>query len=181
MEEIRQYLTFRIAGEEYALSVSHIKEILEVPRITRIPRMPDFMIGVINLRGSVVPLVDLKMKLGLGATEISGETAVIVIELPPVAGEDAKTKTLGIFADAVHKVLTIDKKDVEPAPTIGLAIDTSFIEGMGRAEGGLITILAIGGIISAREIDQARRETPEGAISSEPLAATSLETEITQA
>jgi purine-binding chemotaxis protein CheW len=161
MEEIRQYLTFRIAGEEYALSVSHIREILEVPRITRIPRMPDFMIGVINLRGSVVPLVDLKMKLGLGATEISGETAVIVIELPAVAGEDTKGKTLGIFADAVHKVLAIEKSDVEPAPTIGLAIDTTFIEGMGRLEGELITILAIGGIISARDIEEARHAAPE--------------------
>ena len=167
MEEIRQYLTFRIDGEEYALSVSHIKEILEVPRITRIPRMPNFMIGVINLRGSVVPLIDLKMKLGLGATEASTETAVIVIELPPTQGENAKVKILGIFADAVHKVVTIEKKDVEPAPTIGLAIDTDFIEGMGRVDGNFITILSIGGIISEKEIEEAQRGIPDGEATSE--------------
>jgi purine-binding chemotaxis protein CheW len=124
--------------------------------------MPDFMVGVINLRGSVVPLIDLKMKLGLGATETSAETAVIVIELPPAQGENAKVKILGIFADAVHKVVTIEKKDVEPAPTIGLAIDTDFIEGMGRVDGDFITILSIGGIISEKEIEEAQRGMIDG-------------------
>jgi purine-binding chemotaxis protein CheW len=156
MEEINQYLEFRMEGEEYALKVSHVREILEVPQITYIPRMPEYMPGVINLRGSVVPLVDLKRKFGMRPTEINPETAIIVLEIPGGQDDDeGKILTIGIFADAVHKVVTIEKGQIEPPPRIGNRIDASFIEGMGRIDGSFITILAIDGILSAEEMEQA--------------------------
>ena len=175
MEEIRQYLTFRIAGEEYALCVSNVREILEVPRVTRIPRMPDFMAGVINLRGSVVPLVDLKLKLGLGATDVSTETAIVVVEVPHDGDNEQKTRTIGIYADAVHKVITIERESVEPTPTIGLSIDSSFIEGMAKQDDGFITILAVNGIITAKEIESAQAEADKPADVSQSAVSMSAE------
>jgi purine-binding chemotaxis protein CheW len=154
MEEINQYLTFRMDREEYALNVSNVREILEVPQITHIPRMPDYMAGVVNLRGSVVPLVDLKKKFSLAATEIRQDTAIIVLEIPLDQDSDRKILTIGIFADAVHKVVTIEREQIEPPPNIGLRIDTAFIAGMGRVEGDFITILAIEEILSAKELEQ---------------------------
>jgi len=154
MEQIDQYLTFSISREEYALSVSNVKEILEVPPITRIPRMPPFMTGVFNLRGNVVPLIDLRAKFGLGATEMTVETAIVVIEIPTAATEGGKLLTLGIFAEAVHKVITLDAASIESPPNIGLDVDTKFIQGIGRVDDRFITILSITEIMSQGEIEE---------------------------
>jgi purine-binding chemotaxis protein CheW len=154
MDKINQFLTFRIKDEEYALCVSNVKEILEVPQITRIPRMPAYMRGVINLRGSVVPVIDLRKKFSLGDTETTAETAIIVIEIPLKEDENDKQLTVGIFADAVHKVLTIEESSIEPPPKIGLAINTAFIAGMGHVDNNFITILEIAEILSREDIDQ---------------------------
>jgi len=152
VEDIHQYLTFRMGNEEYALCVSNVKEILVVPSITRIPRMPDYMTGVINLRGAVVPVIDLKKKLGMGDTEVAAETAIIVTEIPNGSEGAGGMLTLGVFADAVHKVITIERDSIEPPPSIGLDIATDFIAGMGHSEGGFITILDITQILSANDL-----------------------------
>lgn len=154
MDHIDQYLTFSINREEYALSVSNVKEILEVPPITRIPRMPPFMTGVFNLRGNVVPLIDLRAKFGLGETEMTVETAIIVIEIPTLEADRGNLITLGIFAEAVHKVITMDAASIESPPNIGLDVDMKFIEGIGRIDERFITILSITEIMSAAEIEE---------------------------
>jgi len=120
------------------------------------------MTGVINLRGNVVPLVDLRQKFGMGATEPGVETAIVVIEIP-LGGDEGKILTIGIFADAVHKVITIEEETIEPPPRIGLAIDTAFIAGMGHVDDRFITILAIAEILSAKELDTASSVERENA------------------
>lgn len=148
-----QYLSFVLNGESYAIPIAHVREILAVPRITRIPRMPDFMRGVINLRGSVVPILDLQLKFGVGETAQTPETAIIVIEIPTeFSPSEAETLRIGVFADAVKKVIAIPPDCVEPAPKIGLSVDTSFISGMGKIDGGFTTILNIREILSEKDI-----------------------------
>lgn len=167
MEQINQYLTFRMRDEEYALNISNVREILEVPQITRIPRMPEFMTGVINLRGNVLPVVDLRLKFDLGVTDITDTTAIIVIEVP--SGENGKIQNIGIFADAVHKVITIEAGSIEPAPKINSGIDTAFIAGMGHVDGTFVTILEISEILTARELERTAQAESEHAIA-EPVA-----------
>ncbi|HOT61268.1 MAG TPA: chemotaxis protein CheW [Treponemataceae bacterium] len=151
--EIHQYLTFKIAAETYAINVASIKEVLGVPRITKVPRMPDFMSGVINLRGSVVPVLDLRSKFGLGETPMTVDTSIIVTELRDVfEGSEEEELTIGIFSDSVEKVITIEPENIEPPPKIGIAIDTAFIKGMGRVDDDFVIILNINRVLTEREI-----------------------------
>lgn len=141
LQEIEnQYLAFVLRDESYALSISRVREVLSVPKITRIPRMPDFVRGVINLRGSVVPVVDLRLRFALGETAHTDETAVIVTELPDGAEEGSPLR-IGILADSVKKVFTIAKESVEPAPKIGTAVNTAFIDGIARMDDDFIVLL----------------------------------------
>ncbi len=152
--DIHQYLTFKLSDERYAISVAYIKEVLSVPRITKVPKMPEYMSGIINLRGSVVPVVDLCKKFGLGETARSVDTGIIVIEIPQ-DHEDGSERmlTVGVFSDAVEKVITIEEANIEPAPRIGVAIDTAFIRGMGHVGDEFIIILNIHKILTGTEMD----------------------------
>lgn len=151
--EIHQYLTFKIAAETYAINVASIKEVLGVPRLTKVPRMPDFMSGVINLRGSVVPVLDLRSKFGLGETPMTVDTSIIVTELRDVfEGSEEEELTIGIFSDSVEKVITIEPENIEPPPKIGIAIDTAFIKGMGRVDDDFVIILNINRVLTEREL-----------------------------
>lgn len=149
---IHQYLTFTLADEAYAINVANIKEVLGVPRITRVPRMPEFMSGVINLRGNVVPVLDLRLKFGLGATALTVDTGIIVTEISNVFrdGED-ENFTIGIFSDIVQEVVTIEPSMIEAPPRIGCAIDADFIVGMGRLGEGFVIILNINRILSEED------------------------------
>ena len=150
---IDQFLTFRLADEVYGISVANIKEVLGVPRMTRVPRMPDFMNGVINLRGNVVPVLDLRLKFGLGATPITADTSIIVTEINNIFEDDeSEGFTVGIFSDMVLKVVTLETRQIEPPPKIGVSIDTSFITGMGRLDEGFVIILNINKLLSAKEL-----------------------------
>jgi len=152
-EGVNEYLTFMLADELYAVNVSNIKEVLGVPRITRVPRMPEFMNGVINLRGNVVPVLDLRQKFGLGATSITIDTGIIVTEVEDVFDDsEDECFTIGIFGDKVQQVITIDPSMIEPPPRIGVAIDTDFIVGMGRLDDGFVIILNIDKILSEGEL-----------------------------
>jgi purine-binding chemotaxis protein CheW len=142
-----------MAGEGYAIPIAHIREVLLVPNVTRIPRMPEFMRGVINLRGSVVPVLDLRLKFGMGSTELTPETAIIVIEIPTPGDENGEgTMRVGVFADSVKKVITIMPESVEPPPKIGMRVNTAFILGMGRVDGGFIVILNIRDILRDEDL-----------------------------
>jgi purine-binding chemotaxis protein CheW len=150
---VRQYLTFILADEIYAINVANIKEVLGVPRITRVPRMPEFMNGVINLRGNVVPVLDLRLKFSLGATDLTKDTGIIVTEIADFFDDnDAQTLTVGIFSDRVDKVITLDERQIEPPPKIGMSIDTSFITGMGRMDDSFVIILDINRLLSQNEL-----------------------------
>jgi purine-binding chemotaxis protein CheW len=153
MVSSHQYLTFILANEIYAIDVANIKEVLGVPRITRVPRMPEFMNGVINLRGSVVPVLDLRLKFSLGETNMTKDTGIIVTEIANIFDDnDSQTLTVGIFSDRVEKVIALDERQIEPPPKIGMAIDTSFIIGMGRMDDSFVIILDINRLLSQNEL-----------------------------
>lgn len=156
---IQQYLTFKLADEVYAINVINIKEVLGVPKITKVPRMPEFMSGIINLRGSVVPVLDLCKKFRLGETTMSVETGIIVTEISSELPDGTpENLTIGIFSDMVQKVITIEPKDIEPPPKIGIAVDTAFITGMGHVNGSFIVILNINKILTGTELQEIQVE-----------------------
>ncbi len=149
-----QFLTFTISGDQYAIPVTDVREVLVVPKITVIPRMPDFMKGILNLRGAVVPVLDFKQKFGMGETVVTGDTAIIVVEISASADEETENfLRLGIFADTVKKVITIREDQIEPPPKIGSKLKTSFIDGMGHVEDQFIVILDIRAVLSDEDIE----------------------------
>lgn len=137
--ESRQYLTFSLADEIFAVDVAKVREILEYSTITKVPQTPEFMRGVINLRGSVVPVMDMRMKFGLPETEPTVNTCIIVVEM----ALDDETLVLGMLADSVQEVFELEPDNIEPAPRIGMKLDTSFITGMGKHGETFIIILDI--------------------------------------
>lgn len=153
LNEIHEYLTFKIAEEFFAINVGNIKEVLGVPRITRVPRMPEFISGVINLRGNVIPVLDMRLKFGMGQTPITADTGIIVTEIADVFDEDISEKiVIGIFSDEVSKVVTFNPSDIESPPKIGISIDTDFIAGMGKLDDDFVIILSIDKILSQQEM-----------------------------
>lgn len=153
VQTIHQYLTFKLADESYAVSVANIREVLMIPKITKVPRMPDFMSGIINLRGMVVPVLDLCKKFGIGETRMTPETGIIVTEITKVEDDGGTSElVIGVFSEMVQKVISIEPADIEPPPKIGVAIDTEFIVGMGHVENEFIIILDINKILTGREL-----------------------------
>ncbi len=139
-----QYLTFKLADEVFAVEVGKVREILEYIPITKVPRTPDYMRGVINVRGSVVPVLDLRLKFGMTATEQSIDTCINVLE---IAFEEEKI-VLGALADSVQEVIELEPGQIEPAPRIGTNIRTDMIKGMGKRDNGFIMILDIDKVFS---------------------------------
>ena len=161
-KDINQYLTFRIADEVYAVNVGNIREVLSVTRLTKIPRMPDFMSGIINLRGTGVPVLDLCKKFGLGETVQTVNTGIIVTEISSVREDGLQENlTIGIFSDMIQKVITIEPSDIEPPPKIGIKINTAFIVGMGHVDNNFIIILNIEKILSGMELQEIQENSQE--------------------
>jgi purine-binding chemotaxis protein CheW len=150
IQQATQYLTFKLDDEVYALDISKVREVLDYTTETRVPRMPDFMRGVINLRGSVVPVADLKLKFGMKKTEKGVNTCVIIVEV----SIDGETTVLGALADSVQEVMDLDADHIEPAPKIGTRLDTDFIKGMGKHNNNFIIILDIDKVFSVGELSQ---------------------------
>jgi purine-binding chemotaxis protein CheW len=159
--ETMQYLTFKLGEEVYALDIGKVREVLDFTSVTKVPRTPDFMRGVINLRGSVVPVVDLRLKFGMSPTEKTVNTCVIITEVTV----DNDTTVLGCLADSVQEVLDLLPADISAAPKIGTKLRTDFIQGMGRREDAFIIILDIDKIFSTDELAlvQAGQGGPEAA------------------
>ncbi len=147
--DLSQYLTFRLDKETYALDISRVHSVLDFEKLTKVPKTPDFMRGVINLRGSVVPIVDLKLKFGLEETENNIDTCIIISE---VELED-ETTVFGALADSVQEVIDIEPQDIEPPPKIGTKVNTEFIKGMGKRDEEFIIILDIDKIFSLEELE----------------------------
>lgn len=144
LEEQQQYLTFMLSGETYAISILRIKEIIQYGQLTAVPRMPDFIRGVINLRGAVVPVIDLSARFGKPPTPIGRRNCIIIIEV----ALGTETHNVGVMVDAVNAVLEISNNEIEPAPTFGTNIRADFIAGMGKINGKFVIILNIQYVLS---------------------------------
>ncbi|MBU1081919.1 MAG: chemotaxis protein CheW [Spirochaetes bacterium] len=145
---INQYLTFTLNEENYAVSVGKVREVLEHTRITKLPRTADFMKGIINLRGSGVPVIDLRLKFGMEETSVGKDTAIIVLD---VEGGDGAV-VVGALADAVHEVIEMPADKVEPAPRFGTRLAAEFIQGVGKRDDGFVVILDIDRIFNSDEV-----------------------------
>lgn len=157
LNQTTQYLTFKLQDEIFALDISTVREVLDFTVITKVPKTPDFMRGVINLRGSVVPVIDLRLKFGMTLTEKTVNTCVIIVEVK-VQNE---TVVLGVLADSVQEVMDLDAEQIEPAPRIGTHLKTDFIKGMGKRNDRFLMLLDIDKVFSTEELAQVR-ETPAG-------------------
>ena len=149
IKETRQYLTFNLGEESFALDVAHVREILEFTTVTKIPQTPEFMRGVINLRGSVVPVMDMRVKFNLSMVEKTVDTCIIVVEVS--LGEE--TTILGALVDSVQEVFELEPDQIEPAPKIGTGFKTEFIKGMGKRDDRFIIILDIDRVFSEDELE----------------------------
>jgi purine-binding chemotaxis protein CheW len=152
--ETRQYLTFRLGEEVFATDVAKVREVLDLTTITKIPRTPEFMSGVINLRGNVVPVVDLRLCFEMSKTERAVSTCIVVVEMLI----DGETSILGALADSVEEVIDLEPEQIQPPPRIGAKIRTDFIKGMGKRDGQLIMILDIDRVFSGDELSVLQRE-----------------------
>jgi purine-binding chemotaxis protein CheW len=148
--QTNQFLTFALGLEHYAVGVGSVREVLEKNEITRMPKTPDYMRGIINIRGSVVPIIDLRLKLGLPVIEDTVDTCIIVTEMEL---EDNEMMVLGLMVDSVDEVVEIKSDEIAPAPRIGHRIDTDFIAGIGKLEERFIIILNSSEIFETREIE----------------------------
>ncbi|TWC18471.1 MULTISPECIES: chemotaxis protein CheW [unclassified Pseudomonas] len=144
----RQYLTFTLAGEQFAVGTLSVKEIIEYGRLTGVPMMPPSIRGVINLRGAVVPVIDLGVRFGGRQMEIGRRTCIVILEVDQVA----ERQVIGILVDAVNEVLEIDPAAIEPPPAFGAHVRADFIHGMGKVGDRFIILLDIGHVLSVNEL-----------------------------
>ncbi|HEY1755552.1 MAG TPA: chemotaxis protein CheW [Bryobacteraceae bacterium] len=146
--DISQYMTFKLGNELFALNVAQVREVLEVSTITRVPTAPDYMRGVVNVRGKAIPVVDLRLRFGLPATLDTVSTRVIVMELQI----DGETTVLGGIADSVHEVIELDPEAINPPPRIAMRWRTEFIQGMGQRGDDFIIILDVNAVFASEEL-----------------------------
>ncbi len=147
-DAIHQYLSFFLAGDKYAIGIVQVKEIIECPALTRVPGAPRSIRGVLNLRGSVVPVIDLAIAFGLVQTEITRRTCVIIVEIR-LGGERA---VIGVMADAVDQVLELKAAEIQPPPAFGPKVRIDCIEGMADSNGKFVVLLNIDSVLSSSEI-----------------------------
>ncbi len=163
--DVRQYLTFKLQDEVFGVDVAQVREILDYIKVTKVPQTPEFMCGVINLRGNVVPVVDMRLKFGLQKTETTVNTCIVVVEVD-LEGENT---VLGALVDSVQEVFELDPKDVEPAPKIGTKLKTDFIKGMGKRDDKFIILLNIDRVFSSEELSIVQQVQQES-VSSEQVS-----------
>jgi len=152
-----QYLTFTLSGETFAMEIRYIREILQYGGVTLVPLMPDFIRGVINLRGAVVPVIDLSVRFQRPPTEPTKRTCTVILEV----GSDEHLSTLGVMVDNVSEVLDIQTSEIEPAPSFGSSLRADFIQGVGKVSGKFVILLDVNQVVSVEELASlaANRET----------------------
>lgn len=143
-----KYLTFNLAEEEYGIGILKIKEIIGMLSITSVPQTPEFVKGVVNLRGKVIPVIDLRLRFGMPSMDYSERTCIIVVEIDGQAG----TILVGIVVDSVSEVLNIKGEDIEKTPTFGAKLNTDYILGMAKMEGGVKILLDIDQVLNSEEL-----------------------------
>lgn len=154
----RQYLAFTLNGEIFAIDILQIREIIEFGHLTEVPMMPPTVRGVINLRGAVVPVIDLSARFGRDSLAVARRTCIVIVEIV----EDGLAQTLGVMVDAVNEVLEIPAADIEPTPSFGARIRADFIAGMGRVNGRFVIILDVMRVFSVDEISDLASLASEG-------------------
>ncbi len=164
-QDTSQFLTFTLGKEIFALSISSVREVLELTSITGIPRTPKYMRGVINLRGHAVPVVDMRMKMELEAAEYTVNTCIIVVEVE-YEGEKA---IMGSLVDSVREVIELAPDKIESAPRIGSSVNSDYIKGMGRQGDDFIIILEIGNVFSAEELRSAKSASDSNLVQEEEI------------
>lgn len=147
-----KYLTFQLKNETYGIEILKVQEIIEMMTVTRVPRAPEFVRGVINLRGRVIPVVDLRRKFGLPPEEYTERTCIIVVHIAAAA----QTITMGLIVDEVAEVLQIDEEQVEAPPAFGSQIDTNFMLGMGKVAGKVLILLDVENVVISCEKETMR-------------------------
>jgi purine-binding chemotaxis protein CheW len=152
-EEQQQYLTFRVGEETFAIGILAIKEIIEYASLTAVPMMPDCVRGVINLRGRVVPVIDLAVRFGKDATVPGRRTCIVIVEVD----SDGEHQDIGIVVDAVNQVLEIPDEEIEPAPGFGTKLRPDFIAGMGKVDGEFVIILSVNQVLSIEDLSMIKR------------------------
>jgi purine-binding chemotaxis protein CheW len=157
--ETSQYLTFKLDEEVFALDIAKVREVLDFTLIAKVPQTPEFMLGVINLRGTVVPVVDMRLKFGMTGAETTVNTCIIIVEIEV----DGENTVLGALVDSVQEVMDLDPDQIEPPPRIGTRLNTKFIKGMGKRDNHFIIILDIDKVFSADELAMARDMGEEAA------------------
>ncbi|MFG0807211.1 chemotaxis protein CheW [Pseudomonas fluvialis] len=147
-QEEAQYLTFMLGGEMFAIGILGIKEILEYGQLTSVPMMPAFVRGVINLRGAVVPVIDLSARFGRHNAEVTRRSCIVIIE----AESDGNTQDIGLMVDSVSAVLEIARSEIEPPPAFGAKIRADFISGMAKVNGAFVIVLNVDQVLSVDEM-----------------------------
>lgn len=147
-EQERQFLTFALGGETFAIGILAVKEIIEYGEVTAVPMMPKFIRGVINLRGAVVPVVDLAVRFGRESAAVTRRTCIVIVEVD----NQAERQDIGVVVEAVNEVMEIPASEIEPAPSFGAHIRTDFIAGMGKIDGRFVIILDAGRVLSVDEL-----------------------------
>lgn len=147
-QDDNQYLTFLLGGEMFSIGILNIKEIIEYGQLTVVPMMPGFIRGVINLRGRVVPVIDLSVRFGRDSTTVGKRTCIVIVEVDL----DGERHDIGVVVDAVSEVLAIPTGDIEPRPSFGAKIRTDFIKGMGKVNGRFVIILDADRVLSVEEM-----------------------------
>ncbi len=148
-----KYLTFVTGDEEYGIEILRVREIIGVMDITTVPQTPDYMKGVINLRGKVIPVIDLRLKFSMQEEKYTQETCVIVVEV--------NNTQIGIIVDSVSEVVNISSSEIEETPPFGQGIDTSFMMGMGKVKEKIIILLNIEAVLSSEELEMVEQLTKE--------------------
>lgn len=148
--EQQQFLTFRLGAERFAISIQAIREIIEFPGLTAIPLTPPFLAGVINLRGAVVPVIDLSVRFGRAKTEVGRRTCIVIAEV----AVDSELQPLGVIVDAVDEVVDVDAAQIEMRPNFGAGIRADFVSGMLRQANSFVVALNLDKVLSAEELEQ---------------------------
>ncbi|SEO46185.1 purine-binding chemotaxis protein CheW [Duganella sp. CF517] len=162
-----QFLTFMLGEEQFAVGILHIKEIIEYGSLATVPMMPTCVRGVINLRGAVVPVMDLSARFGRNPSAITKRSCIVIVEVAG-AGGDGK-QVLGMLVDAVNAVVEIAAGDIEPAPSFGTRIRPDFIAGIGKFNGKFVILLAIDRVLSTEEVVEMARSGAGDAAAAHPL------------
>jgi len=155
--ETCQYMTFKLGDELFAINVAQVREVLEVPQITKVPTAPQYMRGVVNVRGQSIPVVDLRLRFGLPRATETLQTRIIVMEL----ALDGEVAVLGGMADSVHEVIELEPGNINPPPKIAMRWRTEFIQGMGKRGEEFIIILDFNSVFSTDEMTLVRELAPE--------------------